>query len=81
MKCNKIKHDLLEEELKASGELQVSTTDANARALQVQGEVIEILYDIQAAVDDKQNFVLAINTINCNDKNALSAIAQKPKKI
>lgn len=81
LKCNKIKHDLLEEGLKASGEPQVSTTDADVKALLVHGQVIEISYNIQATFDDKKNLVVAINTINRNDKNALSAIAQKPKKI
>jgi hypothetical protein len=41
LKQNKIKYELLEEELKASGEPQVSATDADARALLVQGKVVE----------------------------------------
>ena len=53
LKHNKIKYELLEEQLKASGEPQISTTDTDARALLVQGQVVEISYNIQAAVDDK----------------------------
>ncbi|WP_233264572.1 MULTISPECIES: hypothetical protein [unclassified Flavobacterium] len=41
----------------------------------VQGVVVDISYNIQAAVDDKHNLVVATHTINRNDKNALSAIA------
>src|SRR5690606_22199343 len=37
--------------------------------------VVEVSYNIQAAVDDKHNLVVATHTINRNDKNALSAIA------
>jgi transposase len=37
LKQNKIKYELLEEVLKVSGEPQISTTDADARALLVQG--------------------------------------------
>lgn len=59
---NKIKYELLEEQLKASGEPQVSTTDADARALLVQGQVVEVSYNIQAAVDDKHNLVVATHT-------------------
>jgi transposase len=80
LKQNKIKYELLEEELKQSGEPQVSTTDADARALLVQGQVVEVSYNIQAAVDDKHNLVVATHTINRNDKNALAAIALEAKE-
>lgn len=80
LKQNKIKYDLLEEELKASGEPQISTTDSDARALLVQGQVVEISFNIQAAVDAKHNLVVATHTINRNDKNALSAIALETKE-
>jgi transposase len=80
LKQNKIRYELLEEKLKASGEPQISTTDADARALLVQGQVVEISYNIQAAVDDKHNLVVATHTINRNDKNALSAIAIEVKE-
>ena len=80
LKQNKIKYELLEEKLKASGEPQISTTDADARALLVQGQVVEVSYNIQAAVDDKHNLVVATHTINRNDKNALSAIAIEAKE-
>jgi transposase len=80
LKQNKIKYELLEEELKASGEPQVSTTDGDARALLVQGQVVEVSYNIQAAVDSKHNLVVATHTINRNDKNALSAIALEAKE-
>lgn len=80
LKQNKIKYELLEEELKASKEPQVSTTDTDARALLVQGQVVEISYNIQAAVDSKHNLVVATHTINRNDKNALSAIAIQAKE-
>jgi len=80
LKQNKIKYELLEQELQASGEPQVSTTDRDARALLVQGQVVEVSYNIQAAVDNKHNLVVATHTINRNDKNALSAIALEAKE-
>ncbi|WP_187658209.1 IS1182 family transposase [Flavobacterium macrobrachii] len=80
LKQNKINYELLEEQLKATGEPQVSTTDPDARALLVQGQVVEVSYNIQSAVDDKHNLVVATHTINRNDKNALSAIASEAKK-
>jgi transposase len=80
LKNNKIRYELLEEQLKSSGEPQVSTTDGDARALLVQGQVVEVSYNIQAAVDAKHNLVVATHTINKNDRNALSAIALEAKE-
>ena len=80
LKNNKIRYELLEEKLKASGEPQISTTDEDARALLVQGQVVEISFNIQAAVDHKHNLVVATHTINRNDRSALSAIALEAKE-
>jgi len=80
LKQSKIRYELLEEKLKASGEPQISTTDSDARALLVQGQVVEISFNIQAAVDAKHNLVVATHTINRNDRNALSAIAIEAKE-
>ena len=80
LKTNKINYELLAEKLKESGEPQISTTDQDARALLVQGVVVEVSYNIQAAVDDKHNLVVATHTINRNDRNALTAIALEAKE-
>lgn len=80
LKKNKLKYEALEKELQASGEPQISTTDPDARALLVQGQVVEVSYNIQAAVDSKHNLVVATHTINRNDRNALSAIALEAKE-
>ena len=80
LKGNKLRYDLLEEKLTASGEPQISTTDSDARALLVQGQVVEISFNIQAAVDAKHNLVVATHTINKNDRSALSAIALEAKE-
>jgi len=45
--------------------------------LLVQGQVVEVSFNIQAAVDDKHNLVVATNTINRNDRIALAAIAKE----
>jgi len=75
LKQNRINYELLEKQLKDSGEPQISTTDPDARALLVQGQVVEVSHNIQAAVDDKHKLVVATHTINRNDRNALSDIA------
>ena len=72
---NQIKYEQLHAELIASGEPQISTADPDSRSLLVQGQVVEVSYNIQAAVDDQYKLVVATHTINRNDRNALAAIA------
>ena len=79
LKKNKLKYEVLQEQLTVSGEPQVSTTDTDARAMLVQGQVVEVCYNMQAAVDDKHKLIIATHTINRNDRNALSAIAMEAK--
>ena len=80
LKTNKIKYEVLQAQLEQSQEPQVSTTDADARALLVQGQVVEVSYNVQAAVDQKHCLVIGTHTINRNDRNALSDIAIEAKQ-
>jgi transposase len=80
LKATKINYELLQEKLEQCGEPQISTTDADARALLVQGQVVEVSYNMQAAVDDKHKLIVATHTINRNDRNAMSAIAIEAKE-
>lgn len=80
LKANKIRYELLQTELEESGEPQISTTDKDARALLVQGQVVEVSYNIQAAVDGQHKLVVATHTINRNDRNALAAVAIEAKQ-
>lgn len=80
LKENKIRYELLKADLEQNDEPQVSTTDKDARALLVQGQVVEVSYNTQAAVDSEHKLVVATHTINRNDRNALSAIANEAKQ-
>ena len=77
---NKINYQLLQDQLTQSGQTQISTTDPDAKALLVQGQVVEVAYNLQAAVDDKHNLVVATHVINRNDRNALHDIAMDAKE-
>lgn len=79
LKESKINYELLQEKLEQSGEPQISTTDEDARALLVQGQVVEVCYNMQTAVDDQHKLIVATHTINRNDRNALAGIAQEAK--
>lgn len=80
LKKNKLKYELLSEKLEKSRSPQISTTDEDSRALLVQGQVVEVSYNMQAAVDDKHKLVVATHTINRNDRNALSKISLEAKE-
>ena len=80
LKTHKIKYEQLAKQIEASGEPQVSTTDPDARALLVRGVVVEVGYNVQAAVDAEHSLVVATNTINGNDKNALYDISKEAKE-
>lgn len=80
LRGNKIKYEYLDRALEESGDTQISTTDTDARALLVQGQVVEVGYNVQAGVDAKHKLVISTHTINRNDRNALSAIAIESKE-
>ena len=79
LKTHKIKYEQIQQELEASDEPQVSTTDPDARALLVRGVVVEVGYNVQAAVDAQHSLVIGTHTINRNDKNALFTISLEAK--
>lgn len=79
LKQQKLKYEIIQDTLAKTGAPQISTTDAHSRALLVQGQVVEVAYNMQAAVDDKHNLIVATHTINRNDRNALSDIALEAK--
>ncbi len=80
LKTQKIKYEQLQEQLIQSNEPQISTTDVDARALLIQGQVVEVSYNTQAAVDEKYKLVVATHTINRNDRNALSSVASETQE-
>jgi len=79
LKGQKIKYEALGHCMEANDQVQVSTTDPDSRALLVQGQVVEVCYNTQTAVDEKHKLIVATHTINRNDRNAMSAIALEAK--
>lgn len=80
-KKQKRKYKKIEKQLAASGEEQVSTTDADARSIMIHGQVVEVAYNVQTVVDDKHNLVVDYLPTNRNDKKALVTMSVRAKKL
>jgi transposase len=68
------------DQLKDSGETQLSTTDADARLLSKRGHVLAG-YNVQIAVDDKHKLIVASEVVNDgNDTGQLYEMAKAAKE-
>ena len=76
----RLKYQQLKEELSESGETQISTTDADARALPLKMNIVEVSYNLQSAVDDKHNLIVAYQVTNKHDFSALAPVAIMAKQ-
>ena len=66
--------------LEASGETQLSRTDADARLLSKRGQTVAG-YNVQIAVDDKHKLIVASEVVNDgNDTGQLHAMAKAAKE-
>jgi transposase len=75
----KEKYLKLREQVKASIDQQVSTTDADSRALILHRNIVEIAYNLQMAVDSKHKLIVHCKAINRNDAKALFFMALAAK--
>jgi len=76
-----LKYDHLQELLNKSEEGQISTTDPDARSMILHGSVIEVAYNVQTAVDEKNKLIVHYEATNANDRKALFPVAMEVKKI
>lgn len=65
----------LSEKLSQSGQEQISTTDPDAQAVILHRGVVNVGYNIQAAVDAKHKLIVESDTGHVNDTRALAPIA------
>lgn len=77
----KAKYRDIAKQLQQTGENQISTTDTDARSMIIHGQVVEVCYNIQTAVDDKHNLVVHYAVTNTNDRKALAPMAIQTKHI
>ena len=75
-----IKYDTLQEQLNATEDKQISTTDVDSRSILVTKSIVEVAYNVQNAVDDKHNLIVHTQATNTNDGKALHKAATQAKQ-
>lgn len=78
---HKEKYQDLTQQLKDSGETQISTSDPESRQLMVRNNIAEVSYNTQATVDDKHNIPIDYKVTNENDSKAMGNMLRRAKTI
>lgn len=76
----KKKYQALQQELKNSGQEQISTTDHDARSMPINHGRIDVSYNAQTVVDSKHCLIVHFENTNVNDRKALSSLAIETKR-
>jgi hypothetical protein len=71
----------MENQLKESGEVQVSTSDPDSRQMIVRNNITEVAYNVQASVDAKNKLLIDYKVTNSNDSKAMGIMLQRAKSI
>ena len=69
-----------EARLEESGKEQISLTDPDSRAVILHRNIVNVGYNVQAAIDSKNKLLVEYDTGAINDTHALSAMAIKAKE-
>ena len=77
----KDKYNELENQLKESGESQISTSDSESRQMIVRNNITEVVYNAQTTVDDKHNLPIDYDITNTNDSKAMGNMLRRAKSI
>ena len=77
-----IKYDSLQQQLDATVDKQISTTDPDSRSILITKSIVEVAYNTQNVVDDKHNLIVHTQATNTNDGKALyQAITQAKQNL
>jgi len=80
LKERTIKYDDIQQQLDATTDRQVSTTDKDSRSILVVKSIVEVAYNVQNAVDAKHNLIAHTEATNTNDGKALQQAARQAKE-
>ena len=76
----KIKYDDLQQQLDNTEEKQISTSDADSRAIIINKNIVEVAYNTQAGVDARHSLIVHVEATNINDGKALHRAAVQAKE-
>lgn len=71
----------IEQQLKESGQPQVSTSDPDSRQMITRNNITEVAYNVQTSVDDKHNLPFDFDVSNTNDAKAMGGMVRRAKTI
>src|SRR4030042_7194597 len=74
-------YEKIRQDLKASGEDQISITEPDSRAVVLLRNIVNVGYNIQASSDAKHKLLVAYDAGSVNDTHALAPMAMKTKEI
>jgi transposase len=75
------KYEQLQQELKESGDTQISTSDPDSRQMITRNHITEVAYNIQTSVDAKHNLPIDFKVTNENDYKAMGGMVRRAKTI
>lgn len=71
----------LENQLKESGQPQISLSDPESRQIMIRNNITEVSYNVQTSVDAKNNIPIDYKVTNENDSKAMGNMVQRAKSI
>ena len=71
----------IEEQLKETGEPQVSTSDPDSRQMIIRNHITEVAYNTQTSTDAKHNIPVDYLVTNTNDSKAMGKMLRRAKSI
>jgi transposase len=77
----KIEDEINKQQLKESGEPQISISDPESRQIMLRNNITEVAYNVQTTVDSKNNIPLDYKVTNQNDSKAMGNMVQRAKSI
>jgi transposase len=67
----------LQDQLKKSGEKQISVVDKDSRSLPLKDGITDVCYNVQSVGDSKYSLIVAFDTINTTDQGQLKPMAEQ----
>lgn len=77
----KQRYKAIEQQIKETGEAQVSTSDTESRQMIIRNNITEVAYNVQTTVDAKHNLPIDYKVTNNNDSKAMGNMLRRAKSI